>query len=44
MNKNVQDHKIEIEAIKNTQTEKILEMKNLFGQADPTNASITNRV
>lgn len=35
MNKNVQDQKLEMESIKNTETEGILEMKNVGTWAGP---------
>ena len=41
MNKTVQDLKMEIEAIKKTQTEGILEMENLGKRTGTTDASIT---
>ena len=44
MNKTVQDLKMEIEAIKKTQTEEILEMENLGKRTGTTDASITNRI
>ena len=44
MNKTVQDWKREIEAIKKTQTESILEMENPREKTETTDASITNRI
>ena len=44
MNKIVQDLKLEIEAIKKTQIEGILEMENLGKGTGTTDASITNRI
>jgi predicted transcriptional regulator len=44
MNKSAQDLKVEIEAIKKTQTEGILEMKNLGKRTETTDASITKRM
>lgn len=44
MNKTVQDLKREIEEIKKTQTEAVLEMKNLGKRTGTTDASITNRI
>jgi hypothetical protein len=43
MNKMVQDLKMEIEAIKKTQTEGILEMENLEKRTGTTDTSITTR-
>jgi hypothetical protein len=43
MNTTVQDLKIEIEAIKRTQTEGILEMENLKKRTGTIGAIITNR-
>ena len=42
MNKTVQDLKMEIEAIKKTQTEGILEMENLGKETETTEESITH--
>jgi cell fate (sporulation/competence/biofilm development) regulator YmcA (YheA/YmcA/DUF963 family) len=42
MNKTVQDLKREIEEIKKTQTEAVLEMKNLGKRTGTTDVSITN--
>ena len=42
--KKVQDLKIEIEAIKKTYTEGILEMENLGKRTGTTDTSITNRI
>ena len=36
--------KVEIEAIKKTQTEEILEMENLIKKTGMTDATITNRI
>jgi hypothetical protein len=44
MNKTVQDLKMEIEAIKKTQTKGILKMVNLGKRTGTTDASITNRI
>jgi cysteinyl-tRNA synthetase len=44
MNKTVQPLKIEMEAIKNTQTEAILEMDNLGKRTGTIEARITNRM
>ena len=44
MKQTVQDLKSEIEALKKTQTEGILDMENLDKQMDTTEASITNRI
>jgi uncharacterized coiled-coil protein SlyX len=44
LNKTVQDFKMEIEAMKKTQTNEILEMKNLGNRTGTTDASITNRI
>jgi hypothetical protein len=44
MNKTFQDLKREIEAIKNTQTEAILEMENLGKKTGTTDASIADRI
>jgi hypothetical protein len=44
MNKTVQDLKIEIEAIKKTLTEGILDMENLGNRTGTRHASITNRI
>jgi uncharacterized protein YukE len=44
INKTVQDVKMEIEAINKTQTEAILEMKNLEKRTATTDRGITNRV
>ena len=38
------DLKVEIEAIKKTQTNGILEMENLGKRTGPTDANITNRI
>ena len=43
MNKTVQDLKMEIEAIKKTQSEGILEMKNLWKRTGTIHTSITNK-
>ena len=40
----IQDLKTEIETIKKTQTEGILEMENLGKQTGTTDAGITNRI
>jgi hypothetical protein len=44
VNKTVQDLKIEIETIRETQTVGILEMENLGKRTGTTDASITNRI
>jgi hypothetical protein len=44
MNKTVQDLKKEIEAIKKTQTEAIMEKKNLGKRTETTSISIINRI
>jgi len=44
INKIVQDLKMEIETIKKTQTEAILEIENLGKRRGTTDASITNRI
>jgi hypothetical protein len=44
MNKVVQDLKMEIEAIKKTQSEGILEMENLGMRRGNTGVRITNRI
>ena len=44
INKTVQDLKMEIEAIKKTQTEGILEIENLEKRTGRTYATITNRI
>jgi hypothetical protein len=44
MNKCVQNIKMEIEAIKKTQTEGILEIENLGKRTGTTDASITSRI
>ena len=44
MNKMVQDLKMEIEAIKKTQSEGILEMENLGMRRGNTGVRITNRI
>ena len=44
MNKTVQNLKREIEAIKKTQIETILEMENLGKRTGTTDVSITNRI
>jgi predicted transcriptional regulator len=44
INKSVQELKIEIEAIKKTQTEAILKMENLGMRTKHTVTSITNRM
>ena len=44
MNKTVQDLKMEIEAIKKTQIEGILEMKNLRKRIGTTESSITKQI
>jgi len=44
INKTVQDPKMEIEAIKKTQSDRILVMKNLGNRTGTTDASITNRI
>jgi hypothetical protein len=44
VNKTVQNVKIEIEAIKKTQTEAILEMENLVKRMGTTEISITCRI
>ena len=44
INKTVQDLKMEIEAIKKTQTEAILEMENLVKRMGTTEISITCRI
>ena len=44
MNKTVQDLKIEIEAIKKSQMEAILEMENLGKRTGTAEVSITNRI
>jgi hypothetical protein len=44
MNKTIQDLKMEIEAINNTQTEGILEMENLGMVLGTKDKSITNRI
>ena len=43
-NKTFQDLKMEIEAIKKTQTEGILEMENLVKRTETIDTSITNRI
>lgn len=40
----IQDLKIEMEVIKNTKTEGILQIENLGNQTETTEASITNRL
>ena len=44
MNKTVQDMKMEIEAIKKTQTEGILEMENLGKRIGTTDTNMANRI
>ena len=44
INKTVQDLKMKIEAIKKTQTERILEMENLEKRTGTTDTSITNKI
>lgn len=44
ISKTVQDLKVEIEAIKKTQTEGILEMENLGKRTRTADGSITNRI
>jgi hypothetical protein len=44
MNKTVQELKMEIEEIKETQTEAIMEMLNLEKRIASTEGSITNRI
>jgi cell fate (sporulation/competence/biofilm development) regulator YmcA (YheA/YmcA/DUF963 family) len=44
LNKTAQELKMEIETIKKTQREAILEMANLGKKSGSTNASITNRI
>ena len=44
LNKNIQDLKMEIELIKNSQRETTLEMENLGKRSEVIDASITNRI
>ena len=44
MNKTIQDLKIEVETIKKSQRETILELENLGKQSGVIDASITNRI
>jgi hypothetical protein len=44
ISKTMQDLKVEIEAIKKTQTEEILEMEDLGKRTETTDASITNKI
>jgi hypothetical protein len=44
VNKTAQDTRMEIEAIKKSQTKGILEIKNLGTQTRTTEASFTNRI
>jgi hypothetical protein len=44
INETVQDLKVEIEAIKKTQTEEILKMENLGKRTGTKDARITNRI
>jgi hypothetical protein len=43
INKTVQDLKVEIESLKKTQTEEILEIENIGKKIETTDARITNR-
>jgi hypothetical protein len=44
LNKMIQDLRLEVETIKKTQMEAILEMENLGKRSGITNVSITNRI